>query len=267
MLNELGAADGGYQELGFLARGAGSVVHRAVELLLQNGPVDLAQFLCRGGVLHADHNAVRMEKISNGGAFAKKFWIGCHTEFYVAVSGVGGQRPAELKPGARWDSALFDYELGCSRFRGNLPRHVINSGKVRLARFFWRSPDANENGFSRANGFPSVRGVADMSCLARGSQNLFKVLFIDGHASSLELGNAVAINVRADDLVPGLCKAGSSDQSDVSTSDNGKTQKASLNWSSTGDAVHARESLSVLWLKQEKEKSGSVLSLAQRTGF
>lgn len=54
------------------------------------------------------------------------------------------------------------------------------------------------------------------------------MLFVDGHAPGLKLGDAVAINVSADDLVPRLGQAGSRDESNVPTSNDGKVQKKSL---------------------------------------
>src|SRR2546429_3066375 len=79
--------------------------------------------------------------------------------------------------------------------------------------------------FRSANGFARIGGVGNAPRFTRGSENLFQVLFVNGHAAGLELGDAVAINVRADDFVPGLGKAGSRDQSDVPTSNDGNPQK------------------------------------------
>jgi len=84
-----------------LCPGAGSVVHRAAETFLENRPIDFAEFRGGGGILDADNNPVRMEKIRDGGAFAKKFRIGDDAEFHFAVLGVGGKGAAEFKAGAR----------------------------------------------------------------------------------------------------------------------------------------------------------------------
>ena len=128
MLDEFRAADGGDQKFGFLAGRASAVVHRAAKTLLQNGVVDFAQFRCRGGILDAHHNAVGMKKIFNRRSFAKEFRIGRHAELCIAVSRISGESPAELESGARGDGAFFDHQLRRARFRGDLPRHVIDGG-------------------------------------------------------------------------------------------------------------------------------------------
>src|SRR2546430_9286266 len=63
VLDELGAVDGGDEEFGFAARRAGSVVHRAAETFFENRAVDFAELRGGGGILDADNNPVRMEKI------------------------------------------------------------------------------------------------------------------------------------------------------------------------------------------------------------
>src|SRR5258708_37776322 len=72
VLDELGAVDGGDEEFGFVARGAGAVVHWAAEALFENGAVDFAEFRGGGGILDADDDAVRMEKGKNSGGFPEK---------------------------------------------------------------------------------------------------------------------------------------------------------------------------------------------------
>ena len=54
---------------------------------------------------------------------------------------------------------------------------------------------------------------------------MFKVFLVDRNAPRLELGDAVTINVGANDLVSRLSEASSGDESHISTSDYGKTQK------------------------------------------
>ena len=103
VLDELGAVDGRDEEFGFAARGARSVVHRAAETFLENRAVNFAEFRGGGGILDADNDPVRMEKIRDGGAFAKKFRIGDDAEFHLAIFGIGGKGAAEFEAGARGD--------------------------------------------------------------------------------------------------------------------------------------------------------------------
>src|SRR5260370_29375079 len=91
VLNKLGAVDGCNEKFGFVARGASSVVHRAAEASFENGAVNLAEFRRGRGILDADNDAVGMEKVKDGGAFAKKFGIGSDPGLYGAVFGVSGK--------------------------------------------------------------------------------------------------------------------------------------------------------------------------------
>jgi len=76
VLDKLGTIDGGDQEFGFCGPGAGSVVHRAAETLLENRTVDFAEFRGSGGILDAGQRCGRGEKIINSGCLAKKFGVG-----------------------------------------------------------------------------------------------------------------------------------------------------------------------------------------------
>src|SRR5258708_8724221 len=62
VLDKLGAVDGGDEKFGFVARRAGSVVHRAAETLLENRPIDLAKFRGGGRVPDTHNNALPMKK-------------------------------------------------------------------------------------------------------------------------------------------------------------------------------------------------------------
>src|SRR5438046_10411868 len=165
VLYELSADDGGYEEFGFAARGARSVVHRAAETPFENRTVDLAQFRGGGRRVDADTNAVGMKKIRDSGAFAKKFGIGGDAEFYIAFFGIGGKGAAELEPGARRHSALLDDEFGRFRFRGDLPGNVINRRKVCLAGIFRRGANTDGDGVPSADGFTGVSGIGNLSGL------------------------------------------------------------------------------------------------------
>ena len=231
-------------------------MHRAAKTLLQNGPVDFPKLLRRRRFFNADDDAVGVEKISNRSSLAKKFGVRGHAEFDIAVAGISRERPAEFQTRPCGNRALFDHQLGRPRLRSDLPCHVVDCGKVCLSRFFRGSAHANEDSFSGANSFASVCRVGDVPRLACGSQNLFEMFFINGHATVLELSNAVAINVRANDLVPRLGQAGSGDESDVSTSNDRETQKTSLCRSLTGNTPRASES--ELYCDRSKRKKKAV---------
>ncbi len=165
-----------------------------------------------------------MEKIRDGGPFAKKFGIGGDAEFHAAVFGVRGKGAAEFEPGASGDGALLDDKFGRFGFRGDLPGHVVDGRKVGLAGILRRSAHADEDGVTGADGFTDVGGIRDAAGFVGGRKHLAEVMLVDRDAAGVKLGDALAINVRADYFVPCLGKTSSGDETHVSTTDDGKTQ-------------------------------------------
>src|SRR5260370_14593022 len=108
VLDKFGASDGGNQEFGFVARRAGSVVHRAAETFLENRTVDFTEFRGSGGILDTDNDAVGVKKIINSGALAKKFGGGGDAVFHVAVFGIGRESAADVEPPAGGGGAFLD---------------------------------------------------------------------------------------------------------------------------------------------------------------
>ncbi len=217
VLDELGAVDGGDEKFGLVARGAGSVVHRAAETFFENRAVDFAEFRGGGGILDTDNNAVRMKKIRDGGAFAKKFRIGGDAEFHVAVLGICGKGAAEFESGAGGDGAFFDDEFGRFCFRSDLPGYVVDGGEIGFAGILRRSSHTDEDGVSGADGFTGVGGIGDPSGFVGGRKNLIEMMFVDWDAAGIELGDTLAIDVRTNHVVPRLGETCAGDETHVPT--------------------------------------------------
>jgi len=94
---------------------------------------------------------------------------------------------------------------------------VINRRKVSLAGILGRGSDANENGITRSDGLAGIGGIRNPSGFASGHENLVEVLFVDGDATAVEFGDALAVNVRANHFVARFGETGSRDQPYVST--------------------------------------------------
>ena len=65
-------------------------MNRAMKFALEDGAIDFAEFFGGGGIFDADNDAIGMEKIVNGGAFAEKFGIGGDAKFYGSALGISG---------------------------------------------------------------------------------------------------------------------------------------------------------------------------------
>src|SRR2546429_7598725 len=113
-----------------------------------------------------------MEKIRDGGAFAKKFRIGDDAEFHLAIFGIGGKGAAEFEAGARGDGAFFDDEFGRFRFRDDLPGYVVEGRKVALAGILVRGSHTDEDSVPGTDGFTADGGKGDPTGLGGRRENL-----------------------------------------------------------------------------------------------
>jgi hypothetical protein len=219
VLDQFGAADRGYQEFARSAIRAFACMHRAVKLLFQKRVINLAQRRSALLVFNADHNPVGVKKIFHCRAFAQKFGIGSDLKFDFAVRRVSGKRLLKLHTSQRWDSALFDHEFWRARFRGDLAGDVINRGKIRFAGFFGRRADADENHLTGANGLAGVFGVTDLFFLDGPLKDLVEMLLVDGNLARLELGNAIFVDIRAEDFMTRRGETSAGHQPNVTTPD------------------------------------------------
>ena len=160
-----------------------------------------------------------MEKIADSCAFPEKFRIRGHSEFHVAAPGICGKCPAELQPRPGGDRALFNHQFGRARLRCDLPRYVVNGGKVCLAGIFWRRAHANENGIAGTDRFTGIRRVRNPAGFASRRENLLEVLLVDWHAARIEFGDALLVDVGANHFVSRFGKTSSRDQTYVPTTD------------------------------------------------
>jgi len=70
VLNQLGAANGGHQKFRFVVIGTLAFVNGTGEFTLQDGAIDFAKLFGGGGILDAHNNAIGVEEILDGSAFA-----------------------------------------------------------------------------------------------------------------------------------------------------------------------------------------------------
>ena len=107
---------------------------------------------------------------------------------------------------------------------GNLPRHLIDCGKIGFAGFFWWRAYANENGISRADGLACIRSIGNAASLACCCQYFSQVLLVNGHLSVLQTLDSIGIDVRAGHFMSGRGQACSGYQSNVATSNHREMQ-------------------------------------------
>src|SRR6266851_9679405 len=226
MFDELCAIDRSDEQIHGIPRRTRAIVHRATKGALHDRPVNLPHIARRSLILHAHHYAVRMKEVRNGRPLAKELWIRHHAKRQAAVARVGCERAAQFQSSARRHRALFDHQLRRSRFGGNLTRHVVDRGEIRIAVFLWRCANANEDSIAAAYRFAGVRGVRDLAGPSRRSQDLVQVLLKDRYASGLEPRDPLLINVRKNDLMPRFGETCAGHQANITTSNYRETQSS-----------------------------------------
>jgi hypothetical protein len=125
--------------------------------LLQNGPIDLAKSRLRGLIANADDDAIRMQKIQDGRAFAKKFGVRGNREAVFRVATVNCQGTGQLLPRLHGDRALLDHQLGAASLHRNKARSTINCAQVRIAILKRRRANTDENHIAVSYCFSHIR--------------------------------------------------------------------------------------------------------------
>ena len=152
MFDQLGAIDRGCHEVRFGGVRTFALVDRATEFAIEDGRVEFAEFLRGRIVVHADDDAVGMEEVADGSAFAQKLRIGRDAKGEAGLAAIYVERALELLAGVRGHSAFLDDELGASTFGRDHAGDVVNGAEVGVAIFERRSADANEYNIAFSNG-------------------------------------------------------------------------------------------------------------------
>src|SRR5215467_13828717 len=119
MLDQLRAADGGDQKFSLVGVGTFALVYRTGKLAFKNRAVNFTELFAGRRILHADHDAVGMEKVLNRSAFAQELRVGGNPKG-VSAPAVGGERSLQFDSGAGRNRALFHDQLGGTRFGRDL---------------------------------------------------------------------------------------------------------------------------------------------------
>ena len=190
-----------------------------MKFLFEDGPVDLAQGCSAFFILDTDDDAIRMEEILHGGAFAQEFGIGRDLKLDTGCGGIGGKRLLQLEAGERRDGAFFHHKFRAARLECDLPRDVVDGGEIGRAGVLRRRAYADENNLTGANGFTGIGSVDDFLFPCGALKDFVEMFFVNWNFAGFQLVNAILVDVRAENLVAGGRKACSRYQSHVATPD------------------------------------------------
>src|SRR6516225_423843 len=103
---------------------------------------------------------------------------------------------------------------------------MVDRGKVGFPTLFRRRTDANENHFSRPDGFAGIRCVRDFPLSGRAFQYFLEVFLVNRHLPGFQQVDAFVIDIRTENFVTGCRQTCSRHQPDVTTPDYGQTHNS-----------------------------------------
>jgi len=165
----------------------------------------------------ADDDAVGMEKLNDGRAFAQEFGVG---DDIVALGGdaVEVKHAANPLAGMDRDGTLFDNDFVAVDGTGNLRDHSLDVREVGGAGIALGRADGDEDSLALLDGCCQIGGEGD-TAPSMASEKLGQMALEDGHAAIAEGLHFGFVLVHAEDLVADLGKTDSSYESDVSGPD------------------------------------------------
>jgi hypothetical protein len=189
-------------------------MHRAFEFLFEDGTVNFVKLPFGNFVVDANHDAIRVKKISDGCAFTQKFRIGGDAETYSAAASVNPEDALQLLSCLRGDGALLDDELVGLGLDGNHLRDVIYRAEIRVASRKRRRSHANEDGVAFRSS-ARVDGKGQTAFLAISFHHAVEAGLEDGQFAGFECVDFGFVVISAKNVMTEFCQACAGDKADV----------------------------------------------------
>ncbi|EXI64885.1 MAG: hypothetical protein AW07_04768 [Candidatus Accumulibacter sp. SK-11] len=178
----------------------------------------------------ADDDPVGPHEVFDGRTFLEEFRVGDNAERDVdlALAEFCGHGGMDCIAGTDRNGALVDDDLVI----GHHPTDVACGGEDVLqvggAVFVGRCPDGDELNRAVVYRLLDISGEAKPASGDVAAHDLLQSRFVDRYAARLEDADLRGIEVEAEDVVTNFGKAGATDEADVTGSDDGNFQGASL---------------------------------------
>src|SRR5579864_6158337 len=154
MLYQFGAGNGCHQKDRPRAGRTLRFVNGAVKPAFEKWLVDFAQLPLGFRILYTYNDAIRMEEVCNGSAFAQELGVGGDAEGSTSAAAIDVKSVAELFARLSGNCALFDDQLWRASRGGDLPGYIVNGGKIGFA------------GIERGRAHTDENRVGGASCLS-----------------------------------------------------------------------------------------------------
>ncbi len=215
VLDDLGRLGGGEQQgrRGEGGAAAGYSVRAGVVGAGGERCVEFAEQRGRDLRIGADDDAVRVEKVGDGGSLPQELGIGDDVE-EAARDAVALDGAADPLVGVDRDGGFFDDDLVAGERACDLAGNGFDVGEVGVATLRLGGADGDEDDLRGAGGLVQIGGEANLG-VAMAFQQFGEVFLVDQSVSGLQGGDLALIVIDADDGVSHLSETDSRDKADV----------------------------------------------------
>ena len=195
-------------------------VNRIGELVEIERTIDFRHHLARARVVAADHDAVGMLEILDGGAFAQEFRVGHDRE--VGVRSRFANDALDLVAGADRHGRLGDDDREAVERGGDLARGIEHVGEIGMAVAApRRRADRDEHRVGGLNRAGQIAGEFEAAGAGIGGDQIVEARLIDRNFAPIERGDLARVLVDAGHLVAEIGKAGPGNEADIAGADHG----------------------------------------------
>src|ERR1700677_1934703 len=190
---------------------------RAFEFSVQHRLVDLLELPLGCFVLYPHNDPVRMQKVTDRGAFTQEFWVRSDAERHLRFAAIDRKGALEFLSGARRHGAFLDYELGRSGFGCDQARHVVDGAKISIPVWQRRRAHTDENRITERHRVGCVGAKVEPALFVGLRNYVLKARLIDRNPARFQRTDLACIAVGAHNLVPDFRKTGPRHQADISS--------------------------------------------------
>lgn len=215
VLDKFGALGGGFDERdgGGGGMGAGDGVLPAVVGAGGEGKIDLAEEVAGALGVGADDDAIGIEEVGDGGAFAKELGVGDDLELVFSAA-VEQDDATDPFVGVHGNGAFFDDDFEAVESAGDLAGDGLDVGEIGFSGGGGGSADGDEDGGGGGDGGVEVSGEGE----AGGgvfAQEFGEELFVDGAVAVAQELELALVVIDQDDLMAEFGERSGGDEADV----------------------------------------------------
>jgi hypothetical protein len=186
--------------------------------------------MSRARIIAADHDAVGMLEILDGGAFAQEFQIGHHREFRLRLCFANDA--LDLIAGADRHGRLGDHHRGAAERGRDLARGVIDEAQIGMAIAApRRRTDRDEHRVGAFDRAGQIVGEFQPTGARIGGDQFHEPRVVNRHFATQQSSDFSRVLVDTGHVVAKVSEAGPGDEADIAGADHGNAHNTLFpNW-------------------------------------